>query len=381
MTASLVYLDNNATTPVDPEVLNAMLPWFSERFGNAASITHQMGLDASDAVEGARQQIADSLNVGLREVIFTSGATESNNLAIKGTMRSAGRGTHLIVSSAEHKAVLDPANRLRREGFDVTVLPVDTHGCVSPESVRQALRPTTALVSVMLANNEVGSLNPITDIGEICREAGVLLHCDAAQALGKIDVKPADLNVDLMSLSAHKVYGPKGIGALYVRETEPALRIEPLQHGGGHENSLRSGTLPVPLIVAFGAATQIATDNLDTESKTLHDLRQQCWNQLNSQLDGLTLNGHPENRIPGNLNFSVPDVDGDVLMSNIVGVAISNGSACTTADPEPSHVLLAMGRSARTARASLRLGFGRFNTAADVSVAVSSIVAAVRASQ
>lgn len=379
--SSLVYLDNNATTPVDPRVFDAMRDWFTKQCGNAASVSHDFGLDASDAVENAREQIADCLGAGLREIVFTSGATESNNLALKGVVRAAGPGSHLIVSAAEHKAVLDPARKLGREGFAVTVLPVDEYGCITAGAVAAAIRPETALVSIIFANNEVGSINPIAEIGAVCREAGVLFHSDAAQAFGKIDVDPTSLNVDLLSLSAHKLYGPKGIGALYVRECEPAIRIEPLFHGGGHENNLRSGTLPVPLIVGFGEASRLAHDIQRVEAGRLTDLREQLWHHMQGEVSGLVLNGHPKRRIPGNLNFSVPDVDGDVLLSEIEGIAISAGSACTSAESEPSYVLRAMGRSSQLARASLRFGFGRFNSEADAAIAADKTVSAIRTAQ
>ncbi len=376
----MIYLDNNATTPVDPQVLEAMLPWFCEQFGNAASISHEFGLSASDAVESARELIAQSLGANLREIVFTSGATEANNLAIKGAMRAAGRGSHLIVNVAEHKAVLDPASRLRREGFEVTVLPVDDVGCVNPSDVAAAIRPDTAIVSVMLANNEIGSINPIAEIGGICRDSDVYFHCDAVQAIGKLPVNVVDLNVDLLSLSAHKAYGPKGIGALFVRETEPAIGIEPLVHGGGHESGLRSGTLPVPLIVGFAEAIRIAMEGLDDEPQRLSEFAAQLLEQLQSRVPGVVVNGPLENRLPGNLSISIPEIDGDVLMSNIEDIAVSSGSACTTAEPEPSHVLRAIGRSSKLALASVRFGFGRFNTTNDVEIATEAIVSAAQPS-
>ncbi|MFK7820948.1 MAG: cysteine desulfurase family protein [Planctomycetaceae bacterium] len=377
MSEPLVYLDNNATTPIDPQVLEAMLPFFTTHFANAASTSHSMGLDVSDAVENAREQIAHSIGASLREVIFTSGATESNNLAIKGVLRRAGRGSHVIVNAAEHKAVLDPVARLRREGFEVTVLPVDENACVSIDSVSAAIRPNTVLVSAMFANNEVGSINPVAEIGSLCREQDVLFHCDAAQALGKVSFDLESLNVDLLSLSAHKVYGPKGVGVLYVRDREPAVPIEPLMHGGGHEDGLRSGTLPAPLIVGFGEAAALAARSGESDAQQVQSMRDALWLALTTAFDDLILNGDSKNRLAGTLNFSVPDVDGDVLLSNIEGIAVSSGSACTTAEPEPSHVLRAMGRSSDLARASLRVSFGRFNRPEDVDVAAAAITKAI----
>jgi cysteine desulfurase len=377
MAASMIYLDNNATTPVDPRVLDAMLPFFTTHFANAASTSHSMGLDVSDAVENARQQLAESIGAGLREIVFTSGATESNNLAIKGVLRRAGNGSHVIVNAAEHKAVLDPVARLRREGFEVTILPVEKTGCVSANAVREAIKPNTVLVSIMFANNEVGSINPVAEIGSTCREHNVLFHCDAAQAFGKLPLNLQEFHVDLLSLSAHKLYGPKGIGALYVREREPSVPIEPQMHGGGHENGLRSGTLAAPLIVGFGEAAVIAAKSVGTEANRLKTMRDGLWRKLTERFDDLVLNGCPNNRLPGTLNFAVPGVDGDVLLSNVEGIAISSGSACTTAEPEPSHVLRAMGRSSELARASLRISFGRQNVAEDVDVAANCISKAI----
>jgi cysteine desulfurase len=370
-------MDNHATTRVDPRVLEAMLPFFGEYYGNAASVNHAFGWEAAEAVATARKQIAEVLNVDSRTLIFTSGATEANNLAIKGVLHSAGPGRHLVVGAAEHRSVLDAASRLKRGGYEVTVVPVDEDGMVEPARVAAAIQPQTVLVSVMLANNEVGTINPIAEIGRLCRERGVLLHTDAVQALGRVPMDPASLPVDLASFSAHKLYGPKGVGALYVRRGAPRIPLEPLLDGGGHERHLRSGTLPVPLIVGFGRACQIAGEALPDESARIAALRDRLWEGLQRAITRLVLNGHPERRLPGNLNVSFEGVDGEALMTGLKQIAVSSGSACTTADPEPSHVLRAMGRSDALTRASLRFGLGRFNTAEEVDMAVAEVASVV----
>lgn len=364
------YFDHHATTPVDPRVLEAMMPFFTTAFGNAASVNHAYGRAAAEAVETARRQVAALAGVEPRCVVFTSGATEANNLAIKGVMRAAPPGSHVITTAAEHRAVLDPIRRLKRSGCDVTVLPVNEHGVVDAGRVADAMMAKTVLVSVMAANNEVGSLSPIAEIGALCRERGALFHTDAAQALGRVPIDLSSLPIDLLSGSAHKMYGPKGIGCLIVRRGEPRIRIEPLFDGGGHEQHLRSGTLPVPLIVGFGLACEIAARERNAETVRLNALRDRLWTSLSARLDGLILNGHPTERLAGNLNFSVEGVDGEALMTALTEIAVSSGSACTTADPEPSHVLRAIGRSDRLTRASLRFGLGRFNTAAEIDFAI-----------
>lgn len=369
-----VYLDNHATTQVDPRVVDAMLPYFTEKFGNAASVNHLFGWEAAEAVEQARVQIAALLKTDPDTIVFTSGATEANNLAIKGVLRAAGAGSHFITSVAEHPSVLDPAHRLKRAGFDVTVLPVDEFGMVSPQSIANAIRPETKLVSVMMANNEVGTINPIAEIANICRERNVLFHTDAVQAAGRIPLDVELMSVDLLSLSAHKMYGPKGVGVLFVRRGSPRIVIEPLLDGGGHERHFRSGTLPVPLIVGFGEACRIAATEQMSEAETLATLRDRLWAGLCEKLDGLHLNGHPEQRLSGNLNISFENVDGEALMTGLKRIAVSSGSACTTTNPEPSHVLRAMGRSDQLTRASLRIGLGRFNTQSDVELAIEYIV-------
>lgn len=373
-----IYLDHHSTTPVDPRVLEAMLPYFTAKFGNAASVNHAYGQEAAAAVENARAQVAALLGSEPSSIVFTSGATEANNLAIKGVLRAAAPGSHFITTAAEHRAVLDPAKKLKRAGFGVTVLPVDEHGLVDPQRIDEAITEKTVLVSVMTANNEVGSLSSIEAIGGVCRRRGVPFHTDAAQALGRIPLDLASLPVDLMSGSAHKVYGPKGVGCLVVRRGEPRIRVEPLFDGGGHERNLRSGTLAVPLIVGFGAACEIAAREMTSEAARLTALRTRLWSSLSSAVEGLILNGHPTARIPGNLNFSVEGVDGAALMAALTRIAVSSGSACTTADPEPSHVLRAMGRSDVLTRASLRFGLGRGNSSEEVDMAAALTADAIR---
>ena len=378
-----VYLDNHATTRVDPQVLAEMLPFFDVIFGNAASINHRYGWDAAEAVEASRRQIAQFLNASPEEIVFTSGGTESNNLALKGVMRFAPPdrqpGSHLVVSAAEHRSVLDPAKRLQRQGCQLTVLDVDRSGQVDPRMFERALRPETVLVSIMSANNEVGTITPIPEIAQICRAHGVLLHCDAVQALGKIPVDLKKLSADLVSFSAHKLYGPKGVGALYVRRNDPPVRLVPLFDGGGHERRMRSGTLSVPLIVGFGAACRLASQELAVESVRIASLRERLWNGLSERLDGLTLNGHRTERLPGNLNVSIDGLDGETLMTSLTEIAVSSGSACTSADPEPSHVLRAMGISESLSKASLRFGLGRFTTTEEIDFAIRYVAEKVTA--
>lgn len=372
-----VYLDHHATTPVDRRVLQAMLPFFSESFGNPASINHVYGTEAAEAVAAARRQIAAFLQAEEREIIFTSGATESNNLALKGVLQGAGSGAHLITAAAEHRAVLDPARLLARRGFDVTILPVDKFGRIAPAEVAKAIRPRTVLVSLMLANNEIGTLNPVAEIGRICRERNVLLHTDAVQAAAHLPLDVRSLSVDLLSLSAHKMYGPKGVGLLYVRREGRRIALQPLIDGGGHEQRLRSGTLPVPLIVGFAEACRLMAEERDGQSRRLRELRDRLWKRLSEQLEGISLNGHPEERLPNNLNVSFEGVDGEALMTGLKDIAVSSGSACTSADPEPSHVLRAIGRNDRLTRASLRFGLGRNNTADEIDFAAQVVIETV----
>lgn len=383
MTTRPVYLDHHATTPCAPEVLAAMLPWFTEKFGNAASINHLYGTEARAAVEAAREQVAALIHASSRGLIFTSGATEANNLAIKGRvlplLRTASSPPHIITNAAEHRSVLDCFDRLKRQGARVTILPVDETGRVSPDEVAAAIGPDTVLVSVLMASNEIGTINPIREIAAVCRaHPQVVFHVDAVQAAGRIPVDFEELGADLLSLTAHKLYGPKGVGALVMRRGGRRIALEPLLDGGGHEQHLRSGTLPVPLIVGFGEACRLAATLLREESERLRTLRDQLWRELSSRLTGLFRNGHPVECLPGNLNVSVADVDGEALMTAMTRIAVSSGSACTSSNPEPSHVLRAIGRSDILTRASLRFGLGRSTSPADIDLAVECVVEAVQ---
>lgn len=379
--SSPIYLDYHATTPVDPRVAAEMWPWLGERFGNAASIGHIVGREAAAAVAAARKSIAAAIGAEPESILFTSGATEANNLALKGVLQAAGRGAHLVTNAAEHRSVLDPARRLRREGCVVTIVPVDSHSRVDPQQIADALQPATRLVSVMLANNEVGTLNPILEIGDLCRDRGVLLHCDAAQAVGKLPLDLTNLSADLLTFTAHKLCGPQGIGALYVRKSEPPIPLLAQIDGGGHERGLRSGTLPVALIAGFAAAARLAVADRTVEQQRVAVLRDQLCNSLAAGLDGLTFHGHPTERLAGNLNVGFGGVDGDALLIGIAehGLCVSSGSACTTANPEPSHVLRAMGVIDSLARASLRFGLGRFTTADEIAAAAAIVIDVVRA--
>ena len=373
-----IYLDNHATTRVDPRVLQAMLPFFTENYGNAASRHHIFGRIANEAVQEARGQIATLIGASPREIIFTSGATESNNLAIRGAAAMyRSRGEHIITAATEHHAVLDPCLRLGREGFRVTVLPVAGDGLVEPQRVSDALSDRTILVSIMAANNEIGTLAPLKEIGLLCKAKGVLLHTDAVQAVGKVPFDVEDLGVDLASVTAHKIYGPKGVGALYVRRHEPHVRLTPLFDGGGHEQGLRSGTLPVPNIVGFGKACELCSIEGAEEAVRLRGLRERLHEGIQNQLDDVSLNGHPTLRLPGNLNVSFAYVDGEALMMAMRDIAVSSGSACTSASVEPSYVLRAIGLSDELARSSLRFGLGRFNTEEEIEFTISTIVQAV----
>lgn len=378
-----IYLDNHATTRVDPRVMQAMLPYFTEIFGNAGSTSHSFGWQARDAVDEARRQIATALGASPREIVFTSGATESNNLAIRGVAeRTRRKGNHLVTVTTEHKAVLDPIARLGRRGFDVTLLPVapqtspDT-GQLDLQRLRDALRDDTLLVSVMLANNEIGVIQPLAEIASLCRERGVLLHCDATQAVGKIPVNVTQLPVDLLSFSAHKIYGPKGVGGLYVRRSSPPLKLEPLADGGGQEQGLRSGTLNVPGIVGLASALHWCLEELPAETERLVMLRKRLLTGLQSEIPDVLLNGPPlerlDWRLAGNLNCSFSYVDGEALMMNLKAIAVSSGSACTSTNPEPSHVLRALGLHDDRCRASLRFGLGRFNTLAEIEFAIDAV--------
>lgn len=374
-----VYLDNHATTRVDPRVVQAMLPYFDEQYGNASSTSHVFGHAAREAVEAARCTLATALGANPREIVFTSGATESNNLVLRGVAeRARRRGNHLVSVATEHKAVLDPLRRLSRKGFEVTLLPVAQApspwaGLVDLDQLRGALRRDTLLVSVMLANNEIGILQPLAAIAEICREHDVLLHCDATQGLGRTAVDVNQLGVDLLSCSAHKIYGPKGVGALYVRRAAGRTRLEPQIDGGGQEGGVRSGTLNVPGIVGFGRAVEVALAEMPSETQKIAQLRQRLYDGLVRNVPDLVLNGptwdQPDKRLAGNLNITFPRVDGEALMMSIAELAVSSGSACTSANPEPSHVLRALGLSEDATRASLRFGIGRFNTTEEIDFA------------
>jgi cysteine desulfurase len=375
MVTTPIYMDNNSTTRVDPRVVEAMLPYFTEKFGNAASRSHPFGWEAEAAVEEARDQIATLIGASGKEIIFTSGATESNNLAIKGVAAMyKKKGNHIITQATEHKAVLDTCKRLERDGFQVTYLPVDKAGQVHAEQIREAMTPKTVLVSIMAANNEIGSLQPIQAIGKLCKEKSVLFHTDAVQAVGKIPVDVEDMGIDLLSLTAHKIYGPKGIGALYVRKRDPRVRLEPQIDGGGHERGMRSGTLPVPSIVALGEACAIAHREMDAESQRTFRLRERLRKGIMDRLPETYLNGHPTERLPGNANISFAYVEGEGLMMGIKDVAVSSGSACTSASLEPSYVLRALGVGDELAHSSIRFGIGRFNTEAEVDYVIDHVV-------
>ena len=372
-----IYLDNHATTPVDPRVIDVMMPYFGEKFGNPHSSSHYYGWEAAEAVEIAREQIAELIGAKPDEIFFTSGATESNNTAIKGVARFyKSRRKHLITCVTEHMCVLDSAFQLEREGFDVTYLHVGVDGLIDLDELKKAITDQTILVSIMTVQNEIGVIQPISEIGAICRENRVFLHTDAAQAVGKISVNVDDMKVDLLSLTAHKIYGPMGIGALYVRKT-PRVRLEPMFNGGGQENGLRSGTLPPPLCVGLGHALKIAKVEMAAEALRLKNQRDRMWKNLNRELSGLHLNGTIKRRVPGNLCISIEDVDAESLMAALPGLALSSGSACTSASEESSHVLKALGLSNEMAEASLRIGLGRFNTDEELDLATNSLIEAV----
>ncbi len=371
-----IYLDCHATTPVDQRVIQAMLPYFTDYFGNPASINHQYGWEAEAAIQQARETLAEAIHATPEEIIFTSGATEANNLAIKGVAESYfQKGRHIITVQTEHNAVLDPCAYLETLGFEITYLPVKPDGLLDLSELENALRADTVLVSVMAANNEIGVLQPLPEIGLLCKEKGIIFHTDAAQAIGKIPLDVQEMQVDLMSLTAHKIYGPKGVGALYVRRRNPRVKIAPQIHGGGHERGLRSGTLYVPQIVGFAKAVELGLAEMASECDRLMTLRQRLWKKLQS-LESVFLNGHPTQRLAGNLNISVGGVDGQALLLGLQSVmAVSSGSACTSAKIAPSHVLEAIGRSPELAFASVRFGIGRFNTVEEIdTVAQQAIV-------
>ncbi|MEY4613858.1 MAG: hypothetical protein RL179_1831 [Planctomycetota bacterium] len=373
-----VYLDNNSTTRTDPRVLEVMLPYFTEKFGNSASRNHSYGWETEEGVDLAREQVASVINASSKEIIFTSGATESNNLAIKGVAAMyRKKGNHIITAATEHKAVIDPCMRLERDGGQVTFLPVDKHGLVSPQQVSDAITDKTILVSIMAANNEIGTIHPLKEIGKICKAKGVLFHTDATQAIGKIPLDVEDMGIDLLSMSAHKMYGPKGVGALFVRRKDPRVRIDAMLDGGGHERGMRSGTLNVTGIVGMGMAAEICRKELAPESERLLKLRNRLHEGLTSKLEDIYLNGHPVQRLPGNLNISFAFVEGEGLMMGIKDVAVSSGSACTSASLEPSYVLKALGLGDELAHSSIRFGIGRFNTEEEIDFVINDVVRAV----
>lgn len=375
-----IYLDHHATTPCDPRVVEAMLPTFTRQFGNAASRQHAFGWQAESLVEAAREQVAALLHCNPTEIIFTSGATESDNLAIKGAARrNAAKGKHVITCTIEHPAVLDSCRRLEAEGFRVSYLPPRADGIIDGATIEKEITAETLLVSIMLANNEIGTVNPIAEIGRLCKSRGVLLHCDAVQALAYLDCDVEALGVDLLSVSAHKMYGPKGVGALYVRRRNPRVTLEPIIDGGGHERGLRSGTLNVPGIVGLGKACELAVAERGLDSARIGVLRDSLLGQIREALPDVLVNGSMEYRLPNNLNLSFPGADADAIMMAMKDVAVSSGSACTSAKQEPSHVLRGIGLSEEAVHSSLRFGLGRFTTQEEIDYAAAAVIRAVRA--
>jgi cysteine desulfurase len=374
-----IYMDNHATSPLDPRVLEAMMPYFTNKFGNAASRNHSFGWEAEQAVETAREQIAKLIGATAKEIIFTSGATESNNLAIKGIAEMyRERGNHIITQVTEHKAVLDTCKRLEKYGYRVTYLPVKADGLIDLEDLKRAMDDKTILVTIMAANNEIGVLQPIREIGKLCHEKGVIFHSDAVQAVGKVPLNVIADNIDVLSLTAHKIYGPKGVGALYVRRRNPRVQIAAQIDGGGHERGMRSGTLNVPGIVGLGKACEIAYQEMDSEAAYLRGLRDRLKAKLESELDYVHVNGSMEHRLPGNLNMSFVYVEGESLLMGINDVAVSSGSACTSATLEPSYVLKALGLGDDVAHSSIRFGLGRFNTQAEVDYVADKVIDIVK---
>ena len=373
-----IYFDNHATTQVDPRVVQAMLPYFTEKFGNAASRNHPFGWAGEEAVENARAQVAALIGATPKEIIFTSGATESDNLMIKGVAEMyREKGNHIITQAIEHKAVLDTCKRLEKDGYEVTYLPVGKDGRVNPEDVRKAITPKTILITIMYANNEIGVINPIQEIGKLAKEHGIFFACDGVQAVGKIPVDVQKDNIDLLAISAHKIYGPKGVGALYVRRRNPRVQLSAIIDGGGHERGMRSGTLNVPGIVGLGAACEIAQKEMAEESARLRKLRDRLKAGLQSKLDEVYINGSLEHRLPNNLNMSFAYVEGESLLMGINDIAVSSGSACTSATLEPSYVLKALGVGEDLAHTSIRFGLGRFNTEEEVDYVTDKLVQVV----
>ncbi len=369
-----IYLDCHSTTPLDPKVLEAMLPYLTTDFGNASSKSHCFGWKAESAVEKARERVAKLIGASAREILFTSGATESNNFVLQGVAEKyAHQGKHFITTQIEHKCILATAEYLEKKGFEVTYLPVDDTGMIRLEELEQAIRPDTVLVSIMAANNETGTIQPIAEIGKLCRERKVFFHTDAAQAVGKIPLHVRNMQIDLLSLSAHKFYGPKGVGAVYISRKEPRVELGPLLHGGGQEQGLRSGTLNVPGIVGLGMACEIAGAHLDTEVSRVSYLRDMLHNGLVAQIEGLTLNGNPQSRLPHSLNVSFPYVESDSLVGSLKNVAISSTSACMSAASVPSYVLAAMGLPPERIHGSVRFGLGRFTTEEEIVYTINTV--------
>ena len=374
-----IYLDYNATTPTDPRVVEAMLPFFTEIYGNAASRNHSFGWTAEEGVSKARNIIGEAIGATGKEIVFTSGATESDNMAVLGVAEFYHeKGKHIITSPIEHKAVVDPCQALEQKGYEITFLDVDEHGRIDLKQLEASIREDTVLVSLMAGNNEIGTLNPLMEIGQMTRERGVLFHCDATQGVGKIPIDVEAMNIDLLSMTAHKIYGPKGIGALYVRRKKPRVRITPIMFGGGHERGFRSGTLNVPGIVGFGKAIELAMEEISSEAERQIGLRQHLYKRLTDELDYVFLNGHPTERLPNNLNLSFGYVEGESLMMGISEIAVSSGSACTSASLEPSYVLRSMGVGDDLAHSSVRFGFGRYTTMEEVNYAADKVIGAVK---
>lgn len=374
-----IYLDYHATTPVDPEVFKTMAPFFTEVFGNAASRNHEYGWTAESAVEYARKQVGELIHASEKEIIFTSGATESNNLALQGVADMYGeKGNHIITTAIEHKAVLDTCHALEKKGFRIDYAPIDETGRVKLDELAKLITDKTILVSIMFANNELGTINPIAEIGKLCKERGVLFHTDAVQAVGKVPVDVGAMGIDLLSMTAHKIYGPKGVGALYVRRKNPRVRLSAIQHGGGHEKGMRSGTLNVPGIVGFGKACEMAGRLMPVEMPRIKALRDKLWNAIRAELDEVYLNGHPTERLGNNLNVSFAYCEGESLMMGMKELAVSSGSACTSASLEPSYVLKAIGVGEDLAHTSIRFSLGRFTTEEEIDFAAKKVVATVK---
>lgn len=375
-----IYMDYHATTPVDPRVVEAMLPYFTESFGNPASRQHKFGWIADEGVESSRRTIAGLIGAQPKEIIFTAGATEANNLALKGVIDAwRQKGNHVVTVQTEHKSVLDTCKKLEKHGIEVTYLPVDEFGLIDVDQFRNALSSQTVLASVMIANNEIGTIQPIAELGRICKEKGVFLHTDATQAVGRVPIDVEAMGIDLMSFSGHKIYGPKGIGGLYVRSANPRVRLNAELDGGGHERGMRSGTLNVPGIVGMSHAFQLAVSSMDTETARLTRMRDRMFNAISEQLEGVLLNGHPTKRLSNNLNLSFAHVEDNALMMNMKEVAVSTGSACSTADPEPSHVLKALHIHRERLHSSIRFGLGRLTTDEEIDYVINLVTESVKA--